>query len=236
MSTLLAIDTSNQFCSIALSHNGAVSELHQRAEQQQSAVVLPLVRQILDAAQIDVHDVDAFVVGIGPGGFTGVRLAVAVVQGLAFATDKPVVAVSSLLAMAYAAYNGAECTVSVAMDARMSEVYHATYRISAAGHEVLREPSLSSIGDFMAAQQPWLAHSNFGLVGNAVAAFVELRDWVAQQQVQVFAMDHDAPHARDLLTAARGQTAVAPDTIAPLYVRDKVAQTIAERAASKAAL
>lgn len=224
MSTLLAIDTSNQFCSIALQHNGVTSELHERAEQQHSGVVLPMVRQILDAANITLNDVDAFVVGIGPGGFTGVRLAVAVVQGLAFATDKSVVPLSSLLAMAYAAYDGADGVVTVAMDARMQEIYHATYRITATGFETLHAPSLSNVADFMAAQNQWAHEPNFGVVGNAIAAF-ELTGF------NTFDIDHSAPHARDLLRAAVGQKGIAPDLIAPLYVRDKVAQTMAERAA-----
>ena len=240
MTTLLALDTSNQFCSVALLHNGVISELHERAEQQHSEVVLPMVRQVLDGAGIDLKHVDAFVVGIGPGGFTGVRLAVAVVQGLAFATRKLVMPLSSLLAMAQAVYvqQGVECVVTVAMDARMQEVYHATYRVNASGIEELQAPSLSRIQDFIAAQNEWVHDQNFGVVGNAMVAFQQLVDWGIQHSAHVWQIDHEAPHARDLLSAAQqlgtnGQM-IAPEQIAPLYVRDKIAQTIAERAALKA--
>jgi tRNA threonylcarbamoyladenosine biosynthesis protein TsaB len=241
---LLAIDTSNQHCSVALWHNGTAFERHERAEMQHSETVLPLVREVLNAQGLSLHDLDALVVGIGPGGFTGVRLAVAVAQGLAFATDKKVIALSSLLAMAYAAFAaqsnaGAPLTVTVAMDARMQEIYCATYHITHDGFITIQAPSLLPVADFMAHNLYGLTQPNHVLVGNAVAAFSDLAQWCAAHQVKIADIDHSAPHAADLMPAAQiafhaGQ-AILPDDIAPLYVRDKIALTFDERAALKAA-
>ena len=243
---LLAIDTSNQHCSVALWHNGTAFERHERAEMQHSETVLPLVREVLSAQGLSLNDLDALVVGIGPGGFTGVRLAVAVAQGLAFATDKKVIALSSLLAMAYAAFaaqtqvsTNAPLTVTVAMDARMQEIYCATYHITHDGFTTIQAPSLLPVADFMAQNLPGLTQPNHVLVGNAVAAFSDLAQWCAAHQIHIANIDHTAPHAADLMPAAQlafhaGQ-AILPDDIAPLYVRDKIALTFEERAALKAA-
>lgn len=241
---LLAIDTSNQHCSVALWHNGTAFERHERAEMQHSETVLPLVREVLNAQGLSLNDLDALVVGIGPGGFTGVRLAVAVAQGLAFATDKKVIALSSLLAMAYAAFAaqsnaGAPLTVTVAMDARMQEIYCATYRINHDGFTTIQAPSLLPVADFMAQNLHGLTQAQHVLVGNAVAAFGDLAQWCAAHQIHIANIDHSAPHAADFVPAAQiawqtGQ-AILPDNIAPLYVRDKIALTFDERAALKAA-
>lgn len=240
--TLLAMDTSNQYCSVALMHQGVRHELHERAENQHSETILPLVRRLLDAHHVALSDVDAFVVGIGPGGFTGVRLAVAVAQGLAFACAKPVVALPSLLAMAYAAFEerGAQPSIiTVAMDARMQEIYHATYHIDEHGFDALTPPSLSSTADFIQAQQPWQTQTNYGLVGNAVVVFDELASWAVNAKVSVCAVDHSSPHAKDFMVAAQNAYlkghVTEPDLVAPLYVRDKIALTTDERAALKTA-
>lgn len=241
--TLLAMDTSNQHCSVALTHQSVLYELHERAEYKHSETILPLVRRLLEMHQITLSDVDAFVVGVGPGGFTGVRLAVAVTQGLAFAVAKKVAPLSSLLAMAYAAFNkqnSHECVVTVVMDARMQEVYHATYRIDEAGFETLQPPMLSSVTGFMSAQNLWLTTGNYGLVGNAVTVFDEVASWCTHAKVSIWDIDHTSPHASDFMLAAQSIYSkggcIEPDFVAPLYVRDKIALTTDERLALKAAL
>ena len=238
--TLLAVDTSSAFCSVALSHAGAVSGEHVMTAQSHSENVLPMVRRLLDARGLTVQDVDAFVVGIGPGGFTGVRLGVAVVQGLAYATGKPVIGLSSLLALAQAAFAAqpAAMTVLVANDARMSQVYWAAYRFDAAGeYSTVQAPSLGVLADvtaFAASQEV----STLQLAGNAWMVFDAFKAWSVEHSVRVAEMDHDAPNAIDLLPIAQRCFAekayVPPHAVSPLYVRDKIAQTIAEREAVKA--
>ena len=244
--TLLAVDTSSAYCSVALSHQGVVSGEHLMTEQSHSENVLPMVRRLLESRGMAVQDVDAFVVGIGPGGFTGVRLGVAVVQGLAYATGKQVIALPSLLALAQAAFETqpVEMTVLVANDARMNQVYWAAYHFDAAGdYSTVQAPSLGVLDDVVAFAelQGVNAQKTMQLAGNAWTVFEAFKAWSLAHEAQgirVAVMNHDAPNALHLLPAAQRRFAVngglPPHDVSPLYVRDKIAQTIAEREAVKA--
>lgn len=243
--TLLAVDTSSAYCSVALSHQGVVSGEHLMTEQSHSENVLPMVRRLLESRGMAVQDVDAFVVGIGPGGFTGVRLGVAVVQGLAYATGKQVIALPSLLALAQAAFETqpVEMTVLVANDARMNQVYWAAYHFDAAGdYSTVQAPSLGVLDDVVAFAelQGVNAQKTMQLAGNAWTVFEAFKAWSLAHEAQgirVAVMNHDAPNALHLLPAAQRRFAVngglPPHDVSPLYVRDKIAQTIAEREAAK---
>src|SRR5690606_16284442 len=101
---LLAIDTSSRVGSIALLDGSDVSERFIATPREQAELVLPLVDDLLGARGIGLKDLDALVLGRGPGSFTGLRIAASVVQGLAFAAERPVVAVSSLEALAQRAW------------------------------------------------------------------------------------------------------------------------------------
>lgn len=239
--TLLAIDTSSQYCSVALSHKGHISGEHTMTEQSHSEHVLPMVRRVLANAGVSLADLDVFVVGIGPGGFTGVRLGVAIVQGLAYATGKQVVPLSSLLALAQAAYNSNRRAhkILVANDARMNQVYWAVYDFDAQGKSVaVQEPSLGDLTD-IAAFADAQDLSNFQLAGNAWATFTHFDEWRVEHELEVADVDQSAPNAADLLPAGQLgyalEDAIEPHHVSPLYVRDKIAQTIAERAATAAA-
>ncbi|AXF86112.1 tRNA threonylcarbamoyladenosine biosynthesis protein TsaB [Ephemeroptericola cinctiostellae] len=244
--TLLAVDTSSAYCSVALSHQGVSSSEHLMTEQSHSENVLPMVRRLLEARGMTVQDVDAFVVGIGPGGFTGVRLGVAVVQGLAYATGKPVIALPSLLALAQAAFESqpVEMTVLVANDARMNQVYWAAYHFDVAGaYSTIQAPSLGVLDDVIAFTelQEVAVRQTMQLAGNAWTIFEAFKAWSLAHEadgVRMAAMNHDAPNALYLLPAAQRSFAasggVPPHDVSPLYVRDKIAQTIAEREAAKA--
>lgn len=243
--TLLAVDTSSAYCSVALSHQGVVSGEHLMTEQSHSENVLPMVRRLLESRGMAVQDVDAFVVGIGPGGFTGVRLGVAVVQGLAYATGKQVIALPSLLALAQAAFETqpVEMTVLAANDARMNQVYWAAYHFDAAGdYSTVQAPSLGVLDDVVAFAelQGVNAQKTMQLAGNAWTVFEAFNAWSLAHEAQgirVAVMNHDAPNALHLLPAAQRCFAVngglPPHDVSPLYVRDKIAQTIAEREAAK---
>jgi tRNA threonylcarbamoyladenosine biosynthesis protein TsaB len=222
---------------------------HLATQQSHSEHVLPMVRRLLDGAGAALTDLDVLSVGIGPGGFTGVRLGVAVTQGLAYATNKPVVVLSSLLALAYAAWNArssgvSAMTVAVANDARMAQVYWAIYRFEADAetglvyHEVCA-PSLCDVADLSTELLGLSAglSDEFCLAGNAFTVFDELSDWVSAGGETVASIDHSAPNALYLLPLAQlafaqGQVLL-PHQVAPLYVRDKIALTIAEREAAK---
>ncbi|GHA76144.1 tRNA (adenosine(37)-N6)-threonylcarbamoyltransferase complex dimerization subunit type 1 TsaB [Formosimonas limnophila] len=244
LASILAIDTSSSHCSVALQTPAGVLSEHVATEQSHSEHILPMIRRLLDGVGVALADVDGFAVGVGPGGFTGVRLGVAVVQGLAYATGKTVVALSSLLALARAAWDAraegvSAMTVAVANDARMSQVYWAVYRFEVeAADFVYREISAPSLCDVVdLPNQLSLLGEELTLAGNAFSVFDELTNWLSSTGVTVAEIDHSAPNALYLLPLAQmafaqGQ-AIAPHLVAPLYVRDKIAQTIAEREAAK---
>ncbi|MDT8311949.1 MAG: tRNA (adenosine(37)-N6)-threonylcarbamoyltransferase complex dimerization subunit type 1 TsaB [Methylophaga sp.] len=127
---LLALDTCTENCSAALMFEDqvfAVSEITQRGHSER---ILGMLDTLFEQAGRDLAAVDALVFGRGPGSFTGVRVGVAVAQGIAFAQDLPVVPVSTLAAIAQAAYAKHGVTnICVAMDARMGEIYQADFVI-----------------------------------------------------------------------------------------------------------
>jgi len=134
VANLLAIDTSSAWCSVALSLGDQAPELrHEAVSAGASQLLLPWIESLLSTANIALKDLDAIAVGIGPGAFTGVRLGVAAVQGLAISHNLPVISVSSLDAIAAQLVGTSNFTKSnsqrfcIAIDARMEEVYWAQY-------------------------------------------------------------------------------------------------------------
>lgn len=131
---LLAIETATGTCSAALYQDGAVLERSELAPREHARLILPMVDALLAEASLSLADLDALAFGRGPGGFTGVRIATAVVQGLAFGADLPVVPVSTLAALAQgASRESGHVAVLAALDARMDEVYWSAYRAGADG-------------------------------------------------------------------------------------------------------
>jgi tRNA threonylcarbamoyladenosine biosynthesis protein TsaB len=246
---LLALDTSTEFCSVALLLAGPAASSGRTAPQYESgdtrvwfrheatgAVsstrLLPAVRELFDDAGVALGDCSAIAFGAGPGSFTGLRTATGVAQGLAFGLGVPVVPVSTLAACAEAArLNTPSMTarVLVALDARMDEVYWAEYESAADGQwRTLHPASLDA-----PAAVP-LPDAPFSLAGNAAAAFGDrLPALAAAAHVDRDALPHALPVALIGLRAWRAGGAVAPELAAPDYVRDKVAQTTAERLEAK---
>ena len=125
---LLAFDTSTDACSVALLINDEIRLDHRIAAQQQSRLLLPMVDAIMADAGLRPSDLDGLVYGRGPGSFTGVRIAVAAAQGIAFGADIGVYGVSTLHCIAQGCHREfADRVIHVAIDARMSEVYYASY-------------------------------------------------------------------------------------------------------------
>jgi len=129
---LLALDTSNDACSVALSTPQGIVEQFQIAPRKHAELVLPMIEDLLRHCGVDKKQLQAIAYSAGPGAFIGVRIAASVTQGLALALQIPVVAVSSLAAMAQA-YRDQASTIIVANDARMNEVYLGCYQSAASG-------------------------------------------------------------------------------------------------------
>jgi tRNA threonylcarbamoyladenosine biosynthesis protein TsaB len=117
-----AIETSTDWCSVALWSDGEIAALERRAGNRHSELALPMLEALLKNQELDVSALEAIAFGAGPGAFTGLRIACALAQGLALARGLPVIGISTLEAMAEE--SGAERVVAC-LDARMREVYYA---------------------------------------------------------------------------------------------------------------
>jgi tRNA threonylcarbamoyladenosine biosynthesis protein TsaB len=229
---LLALDTATETLSVALVDGANQWVADEPGGALASARVLPLAFALLERAGLALADLDAIAFGRGPGAFTGLRTACSVAQGLAFGAGLPVLALDSLALVAEDAHAQAPASeIWVAMDARMSEVYAAAYRREAGQWQTLQAPALWSLDALAAA---WRAAPPHAVAGNALAVFGarlapgDARRIESQQ-------DRAAALARLARAAWRAGGAIDAALALPLYLRDKVAQTTAERAALAAA-
>ncbi len=132
---ILAFDTSSTACTVALTVNGQQFSEHTVAPMQQAQLILPMIDAILKKADIKLKDLNAIAFGVGPGSFTGLRIAASVAQGLGFATRHPLIPLSSLHILAATAQ--ATCQAErflIAIDARIQQVYWAVYEQDQAQH------------------------------------------------------------------------------------------------------
>ena len=122
---VLALDTSTEYCSVALWQDGAVAERCELAGQKHSELLIAMLDALLKDAGFEIKDIDGIAFGKGPGSFTGVRIACGATQGLALGSNLPVAGVCTLQALAEAS---GKPRVIAALDARMGEIYHAAYQ------------------------------------------------------------------------------------------------------------
>jgi tRNA threonylcarbamoyladenosine biosynthesis protein TsaB len=241
---LLAIDSATERLALAAIDTGGtplsratcrIDPLNLDGGAAASAQALPMLMALLQRLGWTFADLDAIAFGRGPGGFTGLRTACAVAQGLAWGQDVPVVPVDSLAIVAEDAARHAGlaegAVVWVAMDARMDEIYAGCYRdAGSAGWQAVVEPSLTTP---QALHALWAAAPPAFVAGSALAAFGDrLQTGGARREPT----EHGRAAALGWLAAAgfaRGD-AVPADQALPVYLRDKVAQTTAEREAAKA--
>ncbi len=149
MTTLLALDTATEACSVALLHDGKVLSHYEVIPRLHAQRLLPMIKTLMAEAGIAMSALDAIAFGRGPGAFTGVRIAIGVVQGLAFALERPVLPVSNLAVLAQRAWREHGVSqVASAIDARMDEVYWGCYHETAGemrllGDEAVMAPELA---------------------------------------------------------------------------------------------
>lgn len=229
---LLALETATEALSVALLVDGQVHERFELAPRRHAELALPWADELMAQAGIARSQLDAIAVGRGPGAFTGVRLAIALAQGVALALDRPVVPVSTLAALAMRArmLAGEGRRVLAAIDARMGEVYSAAYE--------LRDGDAHALGAEMvcAPDQVVLAGHDGGWHG--VGTGFSAADGVLQRHLEGRFTAIDAtqlPHAADVARLAahayaRGE-AVAPERAEPAYLRNNVALTLLEQQA-----
>ncbi len=239
---LLAFDTSTDALSIAVSRQdggpGKVWHSSGPGGAQASNSLIGSVMDLLRQADLRLAELDAICFGSGPGSFTGLRTACSVAQGLAFGANVPVLPVPSLLALAQAARmdtapHAPQCQITALLDARMDEIYAATYAFDGALWTTLQAPCLVAPEDLAHWALASPASGWHAWAGNVFGVYAErLR---AASALPCIAALPTAVAMLQLAPAllAAGQAVPASQAL-PLYVRDKVAKTTVERAAEKA--
>ncbi len=231
MSNILVIDTSTEACSVALQVGDTVYSDYKVAPRQHGELVLPMVDSLLEQAKIKLSDLDVMGYGQGPGAFTGLRICISIVQGLAYGAGVPVVGVSSLQAMAQATYQSTgEKHILSAIDARMGEVYWGVYQLKdglmkLVGQEEVAEPEsvtidhLDSSTIYRTVGSGWQTYPdelaqrcNVSLVIEEEVSFPSAKSmlpWVSEQLAKGLAVD-----------AEQAQ---------PVYLRNNVAKKVSEQ-------
>ena len=232
MTTLLAFDTATERTSIGLARDDAMWLHEGEGGPATSATFLPAVLQLLEQAGVALDELDAIGYGRGPGAFTGLRTACSAAQGLAYGAGLRVIALDTLLAVAEDARAGAaQIRVWALQDARMDEVYAAEYAYAAGAWRTEVEPLVTSPEKLV---ERWRTQPPDVVAGNALAAFGTRLDSGLARRVPEAAPRPEALLALARTAWAEGRTLDAAEAL-PLYVRDKVAQTTAEREAARAA-
>lgn len=222
---LLALDTSTEQLSLALSVAGEIHRFDELVGNASSQYVLPQIQALLAEANVALTALDGIAFGSGPGSFTGVRIAAGVTQGLAFGASLPVVSVSTLHALAQA--SGAEKVITC-LDARMGEVYHGAYEKQAGEWIEVMGPTVCKPESV-----PAMLGADWAGVGSGWKTYADQLSAVYEGQLGA-TQPNLMPSAEAILQLAapiflRGDALSASEAM-PLYVRNRVALTTAERA------
>jgi tRNA threonylcarbamoyladenosine biosynthesis protein TsaB len=229
---LLALDSATERCSVALWLDGAVSGREAVRDRSHSELLLPMIAQLLEQAGVRLRQLDGIAFGRGPGGFTGVRLAAGIAQGLGFAADLPLLPISDLRALAAQALlqPAAPLHALICQDARMGEVYWGCFErlgetILAVGAEAVSPPGAVALPPAFRGERVCGAGSGFAAHGAVLAPLV----------AGLTAVSADLrPRAIEiaLLAAQDGLANAMPaEQALPVYLRDEVAQVPAPAAA-----
>lgn len=221
---IIALETSTEYCSVALWRDGVVTGRHELVGQKHSEVLMEMLNGVLQDSGCRMQDMDGVAFGKGPGSFTGVRIACGVAQGLALGANLPVIGVCTLEALAQASVYD---KVIAALDARMGEIYHAAYQKREDGWAVTSEPCLCKPEAVpVVTGEGWFGcGSGFAMHGAALHA-----RHAGQLRGVNGALVPQASAIAGLAVARfmRGEGADAAQAL-PLYLRDKVALKTSER-------
>ena len=226
---ILALETSTEYCSVALWQDGKVTSHYELVGQRHSELLIKFLDSLLDEAGVKLAQLDGIAYGMGPGSFTGVRIACGVAQGLALGAGLPTVGVCTLQALAQAAgYD----KVIAALDARMGEIYHAVYEKRAGKWVAVCAPNLCLPQHAPAVPgSGWFgAGSGFAMHGAALsecyAGQLSGSDAEALPQASAIAQIAAPLFAEPSFVPGQGADAA---LAMPLYLRDKVALKTSER-------
>jgi len=221
---ILALDTATEACSVSLGIDDRSIDRYVELERGHAEQLLPMVDSVLAEAGIALNALDAIAFGRGPGGFTGVRLAVSVAQGLAFGAQLGVVPVSDLAAVAQRVVqlDPSVRRVLVANDARMKEVYSAWFVV-----EGLLVSGPETVGPAADVQVPTGAGGRWAAAGRGLRAWPALAERCRASGAELHV--DLLPRASEVLalarTAVRAGQILDPGAALPVYVRDRVAES-----------
>ncbi|AMG04970.1 tRNA (adenosine(37)-N6)-threonylcarbamoyltransferase complex dimerization subunit type 1 TsaB [Vibrio mimicus] len=220
---ILALDTATERCSVALLVGNTVYSRSEIAPRDHTKKVLPMVDEVLKEAGVTLQELDALAFGRGPGSFTGVRIGIGIAQGLAFGANLPMIGISTLAAMAQAAYRLQGMThVASAIDARMEEVYWGRYVRQEDGSWQAAEAECV-IAPALLAQTLTRDEQVWGKAGTGWDAYPALADLPLQvQSSEVLYPDSQDIAYLAQFELAQGNT-MSVEQASPLYLRDTVA-------------
>lgn len=225
---ILALDTCTESCSAALLYNGKLFEQSVLTQRSHSDLILGMMDSLFNDAQTSLSEVNVLAFGRGPGSFTGVRVGVGVAQGIAYARELPVVPVSTLAAVAQdvAAISDTPY-IAVAIDARMGEIYCASYQVIDGIVHLLDHERVCPPEEFHPFNdEQWFA------VGTGWAEYKQQLTENFSEQVTDIRAEH-YPQARNIITLAQieamANRTVHADQALPVYLRNNVAKKKAEQ-------
>lgn len=227
---LLAIETATEFCSVALICDGQLISRGELAPRRHTEMLLPMCDEVLAEAGVTRSQLDAIAVGRGPGAFTGVRLAISAAQGIALGIDRPIVAVSSLAALALGAPDNGAPSMAI-IDARMGEIYAGCFVRDP--HWLMRPTGPESVGPPDHLELP-VAAANF--VGTGWETYKTVLS-ARLLETPLHCTGNCFPHAEMVALLAQpmfvaGMAIDAAD-VRPTYLRDNVALTIEQQKPGK---
>ncbi|MBX2882090.1 MAG: tRNA (adenosine(37)-N6)-threonylcarbamoyltransferase complex dimerization subunit type 1 TsaB [Granulosicoccus sp.] len=246
---LLALESATDACSVALSINGDVTTDHRIEPQKHAQLLLPMIDELLIDAGISTAQLDGIAFGCGPGSFTGVRIAAAATQGIAFGADIGVIAVSSLQALAQGVIRNhssqsnelsqssqSNLRVFASFDARMDEVYWGVYAAGANGvAEPLQQDSICSPQEVCVPKEA--AEHEWALAGSGADRYRDVLVAAVGANVSIQYIADCWPSAQDVLSVAQPVANAngfqSAELALPVYLRDRVALTEAQRAAGE---
>lgn len=225
---LLALDTSTESCSAAITLHGVLYQRQQMTQRGHSTLILGMLDELFKESGASIADMEALAFGRGPGSFTGVRIGVGVAQGIAFARELPVIPVSTLAAVAQAAYEQTkQQNIAVAMDARMDEIYAASFEVIDGMASLLGEEMVCAAEAFhpvnsaqwLAAGNGWTVYSN-ALQTNFAKQLISLQADIFPQAATILKLAERLYQQGEFVSA---------DKALPVYLRNDVAKKKAQQ-------